>query len=80
MAEILFSARNLSRHFKSGKNNVKALDGVSFDLFKGETLSLVGESGCGKTTCARTMLGIHAPTTGSVRWKERDVSELKAGS
>ena len=77
MAEILFSVRNLSRHFKSGKNIVKALDGVSFDLFKGETLSLVGESGCGKTTCARTMLGIYAPTTGSVRWKERDVSELK---
>lgn len=77
MSEILFSARDLSRHFKSGRNTVRALDGVSFDLFKGETLSLVGESGCGKTTCARTMLGIYAPTSGSVRWRGHEVSGLK---
>lgn len=77
MPEVLFSARDLSRHFKSGKSTVKALDGVSFELFKGETLSLVGESGCGKTTCARALLGIYPPTGGSVRWRGREVSELK---
>lgn len=79
MPEILFSARDLSRYFKSGKNTVKALDGVSFELFKGETLSLVGESGCGKTTCARTLLGIYAPSSGNARWLGHEVSELKGG-
>lgn len=55
---------------------MKAVDGVSFDLYRGETLSLVGESGCGKTTCARTMLGVYKPTGGSVEWKGISVPEM----
>lgn len=76
MAEVLFEVRRLKRYFRSGKNTVRALDGVSFDLYKGETLSLVGESGCGKTTCARTLLGVYAPTEGSVIWKGKDTASL----
>ena len=72
MREILFKANDLKCYFKSGKKTVKALDGVSFQLHKGETLSLVGESGCGKTTCARTLLGIYPPTAGTVLWNGRD--------
>jgi len=76
MSEKLFQVKNLSKTFKSGKNTVRAVDGVSFDIYRGETLSLVGESGCGKTTCARTLLGVYAPMTGSVLWLGQDTKSL----
>ena len=76
MADVLFEVRDLKRWFRSGKKTVKALYGVSFDLHRGETLSIVGESGCGKTTCARTLLGVYAPTEGAVRWKGSDTAAL----
>lgn len=76
MSEILFSIRDLKQYFPNGKHTVKAVDGVSFDLYRGETLSLVGESGCGKTTCARTMLGVYKPTGGSVEWKGISVPDM----
>ena len=52
MSDVLFEVRDLKWYFRSGKRTVKALDGVSFDLHRGKLLSLVGESGCDKTTCA----------------------------
>ena len=53
--ENILEVQNLTKHFKiSGKQIVHAVDGVSFTLQKGKTLGLVGESGCGKSTCART--------------------------
>lgn len=76
MSDVLFSVRDLKCWFKSGKKTVKALDGVSFDLHRGETLSIVGESGCGKTTCARTLLGVYAPTEGIVLWNGRNTAAL----
>ena len=76
MSDALFEVRDLTRYFKSGKRTVKALDSVSFDLRRGETLSLVGESGCGKTTCARTILGIYPATAGTIMWKNKNTAAL----
>ncbi|MBQ4362260.1 MAG: ATP-binding cassette domain-containing protein [Lachnospiraceae bacterium] len=68
----LLEVKDLKKHFtikKSGlqkKQTVKAVDGVSLFIYKGETLGLVGESGCGKTTLGRTIIRLHEPTSGSV--------------
>ena len=67
----LLEVKNLKKHFKvkggfGKKQVVKAVDGVSVDIYKGETLGLVGESGCGKTTLGRTVLRLYEPTSGSI--------------
>jgi oligopeptide transport system ATP-binding protein len=53
---------------------VKAVDGVSFDIYEGETLGLVGESGCGKSTCGRAVLRLYEPTAGSIRVDGREIA------
>jgi peptide/nickel transport system ATP-binding protein len=58
---------------------LKAVDGVSFAIRQGETLSLVGESGCGKTTTARAILMLEAPSGGQVRWRGKDLRALAGG-
>lgn len=76
--EILIEVRDLSRFFKAGRGKVlKAVDHVNFDIYKGETLGVVGESGCGKTTCGRTVLGMYKATTGSVLYNGVDIHQLK---
>ena len=83
--EVLLSVKDLNKHFpiKSGiifkKSNayVHAVDGVSFDIYKGETLGLVGESGCGKSTTGRTVLQLYKPTSGSVMFDGKDLATLK---
>jgi oligopeptide/dipeptide ABC transporter ATP-binding protein len=86
-AAPLLSVRDLSKHyarkaglFGSTKGVVRAVDGVSFDVFPGETLGLVGESGCGKTTTGRAILRLIEPTTGGVTFDGQDVLRLDSGA
>lgn len=75
--EVLIKVRDLKKHFKVGpKAILKAVDGVNFDIYKGETLGLVGESGCGKTTCGRTVMGLYEATGGDVIFDGIDVHKL----
>ena len=67
MTEKLIEIKNLKQYFNVGKSNmVKAVDGVSFDIYKGETLGLVGESGCGKSTTGRSIIRLYDATGGQV--------------
>jgi oligopeptide transport system ATP-binding protein len=73
----LLSVHNLTKHFPaSGGGAVKAVDGVSFDVAPGETLALVGESGCGKTTTGRMLLRLIEPTGGKVHFDGIDLLDL----
>lgn len=74
--EILYDVQGLSRYFPSKRGVVKAIDDVSFQIRKGETFSLVGESGCGKTTCGRTLLGVYSKTAGKVLYHGVDKDSL----
>jgi oligopeptide transport system ATP-binding protein len=75
--EVLIKVRDLKKHFKVGpKAILKAVDGVNFDIYKGETLGLVGESGCGKTTCGRTVMGLYEATAGETIFDGIDVHKL----
>jgi oligopeptide/dipeptide ABC transporter ATP-binding protein len=83
VAAPLLEARALRKHFAvKGRNPfsmsepVRAVDGVDFAVLPGETLSLVGESGCGKTTTSRLLLGLEAPTAGAVYFEGRDIAAL----
>ncbi len=62
--------------FQRTVNHIKAVDGVSFHLDKGETLGLVGESGCGKTTVGRSILRLTQPTAGTVTYREKNLGEM----
>ncbi|RNB83314.1 dipeptide ABC transporter ATP-binding protein [Brevibacillus fluminis] len=84
MRETILQVQDLKKHFpvKDGmlfskpSRFVKAVDGVSFDVFKGETLGIVGESGCGKSTMARLITQLIRPTAGSVLFKGKDLVTL----
>ncbi|HSH36718.1 ABC transporter ATP-binding protein [Schnuerera sp.] len=68
---------NLKKYFPVGKNKMlKAVDDVTFNIKRGETFGLVGESGCGKTTCGRTVVGLYKPTDGKVYFDGEDVQSL----
>ena len=82
-AAPLLEVRNLVKHFPVGgglfggpRGIVRAVDGVSFEIRRGETLGLVGESGCGKTTTGRCILQLERPTSGQVLFEGRDLTTL----
>lgn len=81
--ESLVSVQHLKKYFpmqssvfQKEKDYVKAVDDVSFDVYRGETLGLVGESGCGKTTLGRAILRLIEPTSGSICFKNKDIAKL----
>ena len=83
--ETLIKVKNLKKYFPITQGvitqrhigDVKAVDNVSFDIYRGETLGLVGESGCGKTTVGRTLLQLYRPTAGEVWFEEEIISALQ---
>ena len=76
MSDKLLEVKNLKKHFKAPGGTVHAVDGVSFTLDRGETLGIVGESGCGKTTLGRSVIRLIEPTAGEVLLKGRDVLKM----
>ncbi|AXM88262.1 peptide ABC transporter ATP-binding protein [Anoxybacillus ayderensis G10] len=75
----LVEVKNLKQYFKVGKGQVvKAVDDVTFDIYKGETLGLVGESGCGKSTTGRTIIGLYEATGGEVLFNGLSVHRKKS--
>lgn len=74
--EVLLTVDNVKKYFNIGSSTLKAVDGISFKLYKGETLGLVGESGCGKSTAGRTILRLYEPTAGKVVFKDIDIFSL----
>lgn len=76
--DTLVSVRGLMKHFpvEGSDDVVRAVDGVSFDIFRGETLGLVGESGCGKSTVGRCLLRLIEPTAGEITFAGQDILSL----
>src|SRR6187549_1108354 len=83
--EALIEVRDLVKHFPLTSGiifqrqigAVRAVDGVSFDVMRGETLGIVGESGCGKSTTARLLLRLLDPTSGSIEFDGRQIGKIK---
>lgn len=74
----ILEVKDLTKHFKAGKRQiVHAVDGISFSLERGKTLGLVGESGCGKSSCARTIIRMYDPTAGQIILDGTDITTLK---
>ncbi|ULO08866.1 ATP-binding cassette domain-containing protein [Paenibacillus sp. 19GGS1-52] len=80
MSKNLIEVEGLKKYFNVGKGRVlKAVDNISFSIREGETLGMVGESGCGKTTAGRTVLRLYEPTAGSVKYNGVDIFKLPTG-
>ena len=77
MAEKLLEIKNLKKYFGKGDSLVKALDDVSFDIYKGEMLVLLGNSGCGKSTLLNIIGGMDSPTEGQVLLNGEDITRYK---
>jgi len=82
---VVLEAAGLTKHFPArrglfggDRGTVRAVDGISFTIPRGRTLGIVGESGCGKTTTAKLVLGLEVPTSGTMRFEGRDLQELDA--
>ena len=85
MGERVLEVVDLAKHFpitqgivrRKQIGAVRAVDGVTFDIAKGETLGIVGESGCGKSTLGRLLMALEKPTSGQVKWRGKDIYKLR---
>jgi oligopeptide transport system ATP-binding protein len=78
MTEPLLHVENLHKRFREGRHTIHAVNGVSFDIFPGESVGLVGESGCGKTTTARCIVRLEEPSEGRIVFDGEDLINLSA--
>ncbi len=76
MTEPLLRVENLVKHYREGGSTIHAVNGVSFEVYPGEAVGLVGESGCGKSTTARCILRLEDPTSGRIVFEGRDLTAL----
>jgi len=84
-SDVLFKLSNVHKHFQqgrwlrwsAGRTPVRAVDGISFEIRRNETMSLVGESGCGKTTTARMILLLESQTAGTITFRGREIATLR---
>ncbi len=74
--EVLIEASDLIKLHHTSGGVVRAVDGIDLSIKRGETLGLVGESGCGKSTLGRTLIRLHEPDSGSIRYRTADISHL----
>ena len=77
MKEAILQIKDLKKYYGSGDSQVKALDGVTFDVYKGEMLVLLGNSGCGKSTLLNIIGGMDSPTSGQVMLGDTDITSFK---
>ena len=86
-SDVILEVKGLQKYFptrtsgiiRRASDPVKAVDGISFTVGRGETLGLVGESGCGKSTAGRTMLQLRPPTGGTIHYNGRDITGVRGG-
>ena len=79
MAEALLEVKNVKKYFKTPKGMLHAVDDVTFTINRGETLGVVGESGCGKSTTGRVVLRLLEPTDGQILMEGQDIAKLSEG-
>ena len=77
MSDTILEVKNLKKHFKTKHGMLHAVDGIDFSIKQGQTLGLVGESGCGKSTVGRTLLRLLEPTDGQIIFDGKDITKLK---
>ena len=76
--DILLEVKHLKQYFKEGKRNeVRAIEDISFNIYKGETLGLVGESGCGKSTTGKAIIKLNEITSGEIMYDGVDIQKIK---